>query len=81
MFFDSNSLLVLLLLYQKLGIAPLHIAVALPDAAGIEITELLLKSGADASIHDSAFGDQEENGRTPLHIAGSREDNDKVVQT
>ena len=50
---------------------------ALPDETGVEITELLLKSGADPDIRDSAFG-SEENGRTPAHIACSREDNDKV---
>ncbi|XP_048588596.1 ankyrin repeat and MYND domain-containing protein 1-like [Nematostella vectensis] len=63
--------------HEKLGIAPLHIAVALPDSAGIAITELLLKSGADPDIRDSAFGLEPENGRTPLHIACCREDNDE----
>jgi len=62
---------------EQSGIAPLHIAVALPDETGVEITELLLKSGANPDIRDSAFG-SEENGRTPAHIACSREDNDKV---
>ncbi|XP_031552767.1 ankyrin repeat and MYND domain-containing protein 1-like isoform X2 [Actinia tenebrosa] len=65
------------LAHQKLGIAPLHIAVALPDPAGIQITELFLKSAADPDIRDSAFGSEDNNGRTPLHIACSREDNDK----
>lgn len=59
------------------GISPLHIAVALPDDTGVEITELLLKSGADPNIRDCAFG-WGENGRTPAHIASSREDNDQV---
>ncbi|XP_078381796.1 ankyrin repeat and MYND domain-containing protein 1-like isoform X2 [Oculina patagonica] len=62
---------------EQSGIAPLHIAVALPDETGVEITELLLKSGADPNIRDYAFG-AEENGRTPSHIACSREDNDQV---
>ncbi|XP_068685368.1 ankyrin repeat and MYND domain-containing protein 1-like [Montipora foliosa] len=62
---------------EKLGIAPLHIAVALPDGTGVEITELLLNSGADPNIRDCAFG-SENNGRTPAHIACLREDNDKV---
>ena len=65
-------------LFQQSGIAPLHIAVALPDETGVEITELLLKSGADPNIRDSAFGSGE-NGRTAGHIACSREDNDKVL--
>lgn len=52
---------------------------ALPDETGVEITELLLKSGADPNIRDCAF-DAEENGRTPAHIACSREDNDQVLQ-
>ena len=65
------------LLFQHLGIAPLHIAVALPDETGVEITELLLKSGADPNIRDSAFGSGD-NGRTAGHIVCSREDNDKV---
>lgn len=43
----------------------------------MEITKLLLKSGADPNIRDSAF-DSEDNGRTPVHIACSREDNDIV---
>ena len=60
-----------------MGIAPLHIAVALPDETGVEITELLLKSGADPNIRDSAFG-SEDNGRTAGHIVCSREDSDKV---
>ena len=67
-------------LFQQSGIAPLHIAVALPDETGVEITELLLKSGADPNIRDCAFG-AEENGRTPAHIASSREDNDQVLLT
>ena len=50
---------------------------ALPDETGVEITELLLKSGADPNIRDCAFG-SEENGRTAAHIASSREDNDQV---
>lgn len=62
---------------EQSGIAPLHIAVALPDETGVEITELLLKSGADPNIRDSAFS-SEDYGRTPAHIASSREDNDKV---
>lgn len=53
---------------------------ALPDETGVEITELLLKSGADPNIRDCAFG-AEENGRTPTHIASSREDNDQVQCT
>ena len=53
---------------------------ALPDETGVEITELLLKSGADPNIRDCAFG-AEENGRTPAHIASSREDNDQVQCT
>ena len=52
---------------------------ALPDETGVEITELLLKSGADPNIRDCAFG-AEENGRTPAHITSSREDNDRVLQ-
>jgi len=64
--------------FQQSGIAPLHIAVALPEKTGVEITELLLKSGADPNIRDCAFGG-EENGRTPAHIASSREDNDQVM--
>lgn len=52
---------------------------ALPDETGVEITELLLKSGADPNIRDCAF-DAKENGRTPAHIACSREDNDQVLQ-
>lgn len=63
---------------QQSGIAPLHIAVALPDQTGVEITELLLRAGADPNIRDCAFG-YEENGRTPAHIACSREDNDQVL--
>lgn len=62
---------------EQSGIAPLHIAVALPDETGVEITKLLLKSGADPDIKDTAF-DSEDNGRTPAHIACSREDDDKV---
>lgn len=67
-------------LFQQSGIAPLHIAVALPDETGVEITKLLLKSGADPDIKDTAF-DSEDNGRTPAHIACSREDDDKVSQS
>ena len=63
---------------QQSGIAPLHIAVALPDQTGVEITELLLRAGADPNIRDCAFV-YEENGRTPAHIACSREDNDQVL--
>ena len=50
---------------------------ALPDSTAVEITELLLKSGADPNIRDCAFG-TDDSGRTPCHIACSREDNDKV---
>lgn len=62
---------------ELFGIAPLHIAVALPDDTGVEITKLLLVSGADPNIRDSAF-DSKDNGRTPVHIACSREDNNRV---
>ena len=50
---------------------------ALPCDEGIEITEMLLQYGADPNIRDSYMGDIE-NGRTPLHIAAAREDNDEV---
>ena len=72
-----HNLLFVCLFNKQSGIAPLHIAVALPDKTGVEITELLLKAGANPNIRDCAFG-EEENGRTPAHIACSREDNDQV---
>lgn len=63
-------------MFQKLGVTPLHIAVALPEDA-VTITSLLLKAGADPDMRDFAFG-KKEGGRTPLHTACCREDNDEV---
>ena len=62
---------------QKLGITPLHIAVALPHGA-VPISKLLLEAGADPNLRDFAFEDNTEEGRTSLHTACCREDNDKV---
>eukprot|EP00794_Sanderia_malayensis_P010982 gene10982-12145_t len=64
---------------KHLGLAPLHIAVALPCSEGIEITRLLLEANADPDITDELFG-EEERGRTALHIACAREDCDKDAQ-
>ena len=61
---------------QKLGITPLHIAVALPYGA-VSISKLLLEAGADPNLRDFAFGDVDD-GRTSLHTACCREDNDEV---
>ena len=62
---------------QNHGLAPLHIAVALPCVEGIEITRLLLEAKADPDLEDLAYGNSA-NGRTALHIACTREDCDKV---
>jgi ankyrin repeat protein len=59
-----------------MSITPLHIAVALPSDA-ISISKLLLEAGADPNLRDFAFGDVED-GRTSLHTACCREDNDEV---
>ena len=64
--------------FQDLGLAPLHIAVALPCREGIEITRLLLEANANPDLEDLAFG-QSANGRTALHIACTREDDNKVL--
>ena len=65
---------------QKLGITPLHIAVALPHGA-VPISKLLLEAGANPNLRDFAFEDVAEEGRTVLHTACCREDNDEVSLT
>ncbi|XP_028400088.1 ankyrin repeat and MYND domain-containing protein 1-like [Dendronephthya gigantea] len=64
---------------EKLGITPLHIAAALPSDA-VSITKLLLEAGANPNLRDFAFGDAED-GRTALHTACCREDNDEDSNT
>ena len=62
---------------QDLGLNPLHIAVALPCRESIEITRLLLEAKANPDLEDLAFGESS-SGRTALHIACTREDDNKV---
>eukprot|EP00795_Rhopilema_esculentum_P016516 gene16516-7938_t len=65
---------------NRLCLAPLHIAVSLPCAEGVDITRLLLEANADPDIEDMAFKGSV-GGRTPLHIVCTREDNDKDAQS
>ncbi|XP_078613135.1 ankyrin repeat and MYND domain-containing protein 1-like [Branchiostoma floridae x Branchiostoma japonicum] len=69
---------------EKGGLAPLHIAAAIPGEEGVDITQLILKAGADPDMRAHEDGTEEdqdgklsaiEGGRTPLHIACERDDN------
>ena len=47
-----------ILIFQKGGLAPLHIACAIPGDEGVQIAELLLTAGADPNVRafvDDAF--------------------------
>ena len=66
---------------DHLRLCALHIAVALPGPEGLAITELLLKHGSDPNARDGYDTDDISLGRTPLHIACSREDDYKEVRS